>query len=220
MIKSITDLVIFLKQFHRHRLADPALAPDLIPDDFPEGLGLVYHELGALIAMERGLTSHWQPPFATQDTLLPLDRVERVDGMLEFAWENQGNWSARCPVGLSDPPVFSNAAELWEPERRGFEVVCESLNHFLTTLCLQEAVMSCVNLIAIKSAVAADQVLTVPVRPLWLDGRYVSGHPDYHFYVSDDHEFIIMDGVGLWVGSNRYRIDSFLMSGIKNMIIN
>jgi hypothetical protein len=75
----------------------------------------------------------------TQDALAPASLLKRVDGMVEFAWENQGNWSARCPIGQPDPPVYSNAADVWNTPERGFVVVCESLNHFLTTLCLQGA---------------------------------------------------------------------------------
>src|SRR5262245_54437411 len=141
VIESIVDLVAFLKRFHRHWLDDPSLNPALIPADLPPGLATIYRELGALVEIEPGPENDWRAPFATQDVLLPVSRLKRVGDLAEFAWENQGNWSARCPVGRSDPPVYSNAADSWDAVRRGFVVVCASLNHFLTTLCLQEAVM-------------------------------------------------------------------------------
>jgi hypothetical protein len=49
MIESIDDLIVFLKHFHRHLLADPSLPPEQIPDDLPEGLAKIYRELGGLI---------------------------------------------------------------------------------------------------------------------------------------------------------------------------
>ena len=109
MIESIADLVAFLKRFHRHWLDDPSLDPTLIPSDLPDGLATIYRELGALVEIEQNPS-----PFGTQDGLMPLSRLKRVDGMVEFAWENQGNWSARCVAGQSDPPVYSNAADVWQ----------------------------------------------------------------------------------------------------------
>jgi len=133
VIASIVDLIAFLKQFHRHWLDDPGLDPALIPTDLPDGLAMVYRELGALVEIEANPS-----PFATQDALMPLSRLKRVGRMIEFAWENQSNWSARCSPGEPDPAVYSNAADSWNSVRRGFVKVCASLNHFLTTLCLQD----------------------------------------------------------------------------------
>ncbi len=136
MISSIADLVAFLKQFHRHWLDNPTLDSALIPADLPPPLATIYRELGALVEIDPEPENGRRAPFATQDALMPLSRLQRVDGLVEFAWENQGNWSARCPVGLPDPPVYSNARDAWERPRRGFLMVCDSLAHFLTTLCL------------------------------------------------------------------------------------
>jgi hypothetical protein len=133
VVTSIADLVAFLRQFHRHWLADPSLDPSPIPTDLPPGLATLYRELGALIAIGPGPDHDRRLPFAAQDALVSLSQLTRVDGMVEFAWENQGNWSARCPLGQLDPPVYSNAPRLWNLEQRGFVIVCPSLNHFLTT---------------------------------------------------------------------------------------
>ena len=201
MIASIADLVVFLKRFHRHWLDDPSLDPAVIPADLPDGLATVYRELGALVEIEQGPGNGWRAPFATQDALMPVSLLERVDGMVEFAWENQGNWSARCPIGQSDPPVYSNAADVWETERRGFVVVCESLNPFLTTLCLQEAVMSCRNLAAVGTGDGPAATVVRELRPLWLRGRYVFGEPSHDFFVSPEGDVLVMDYAGVWVGS-------------------
>lgn len=213
MIASIPELITFLKQFHRHWLDEPGLDPALIPADIPDGLATIYRELGALIAMDPAPDEHICP-FATQDALVPVGDLKRVDGMIEFAWENQGNWSARCSLGPGDPPVYSNAADAWDSKRRGFIVVCESLNDFLITLCLQEAVMSCRHLAALRTSHSPDQVLTVPVRPLWLNGHYVSGQPDHHFFVSQDQDVLVMDWwAGVWVGSLVRSVRGFVDEG-------
>jgi hypothetical protein len=206
-----------LRRFHRHWLDDPSLDPSLIPADLPDGLAIIYRELGALVEIKQGPSNGWRAPFASQDALMPLSHLKRVDGMVEFAWENQGNWSARCPVGQPDPPVYSNAAESWEEERRGFVVVCESLNHFLTTLCLQEAVMSCRHLVTLYTDQPPDRVLTTPLRPLWLSGRYVYGDqgPQYGFFAPPDRDVLIMEWAGVWVGSPVEPVEGFVHSGVK-----
>ena len=208
MIASIGDLVAFLKHFHRHRLDDPSLDSALIRADLPDGLATIYRELGALVE----IMQH-PAPFATQDALMPISRLKRVDGMVEFAWENQSNWSARCPVGQTDPPVYSNAADVWEAKRRGFVVVCESLNHFLTTLCLQEAVMGSPNAIAIRTDQPPEQVLTLPLKPLWLNGYYVAGEADHQFFVSTDRDVLVMGWAGVWVGSPVHKLADLVASG-------
>jgi hypothetical protein len=210
VIESIADLVAFLKRFHRYWLDDPSLDRAQIPADLPDGLATIYRELGALVELEDD-----PGPFGAQDGLAPLSRLKRVNGMVEFAWENQSNWSARCPVGRSDPPVFSNAADVWAMERRGFVVVCESLNHFLTTLCLQEAVMSCSHLMTVDADRPSTELVSIPLRPLWLNGFYVSGEPDHDFYVSPDHDVLVMRwGDDLWVGSSVNKVAGLAASKV------
>ena len=212
MIASTADLVAFLKVFHRRWLADPSLDAALIPPDLPPPLATVYRELGALTEIAPG-------PFATQDGLVPPGRLKRLGGMVEFAWENSGNWSARCPLGQADPPVYSAAADIWETPRRGFVVVCDSLAHFLTTLCLQEAVMSCRNLVNINSTRPPAELLTVPLEPLWLGGRYVDGRADHHFWVSPDREVLVMDWAGVWVGSPSRAVAGLLAPGVAAQVL-
>jgi hypothetical protein len=201
VIKSIADLVAFLKRFHREWLDDPSLDPALIPAKLPDGLATIYRELGALVEIENGPDNGWRAPFATQDALMPISRLKRVDGMVEFAWEDQGNWSVRSPVGQPDPPVYSNAPDVWETEQRGFVVVCESLNHFLTTLSLQEAVMSCHKLATIRTSDGPAAAVVTELHPLWVRGRYVFGEPSHDFFVCEDQDVLLMDYAGVWVGS-------------------
>jgi hypothetical protein len=200
MIRGMSDLVSFLRHFHRGWLDAPGLDPATIPVDLPDGLSLLHRELGALVALEPG-PGESRSPFASQDTLLSLDRLARVDGMLEFARENQGNWSARCPLGPGDPPVYSNAPDVWQEPACGFQKVCDSLNHFLITLSLQEAVFSAPRLVSIRYA-PVEAVLSARVEPLWVGGWYVDLGPTHNFYVVPGADLILMDHDGLWVGTH------------------
>jgi hypothetical protein len=121
--------------------------------------------------------------------------------MAEFVWESQGNWSASCPLKDPDPPVYSDAAEAWESERRGFVVAGASLNHFLTTLCVQEAVMGCRSLAAVGTAGGPAGAVVGELRPLWLRGRDVYGEPSHNFFAAPDQGVLVMDHARLWVGS-------------------
>jgi hypothetical protein len=168
MIKDVLELVNYLLAFHRGLSDSPGLDAALLPDDLPDGLRLIYCELGALVEMrEPGPT-----PFAGQDGLMPLSWLKRIDGMIEFVVENQNIWTCRCPIGRGDPPVYSNAPDTLEFGGTGFQKVCDSLNHFLITLCLQEAVMSAPCLLALSADSPAD-VLNVLYSPVWLGGYYV-----------------------------------------------
>ena len=207
MITSFDELIAFLRRYHRHRLADPSLAPSRIPAELPPALARFHRELGAL-----GDDTSERNAFYAQDQIVPVDRLTFADGQVTFAWENQGNWSARCAVGEGDPPVLSNAGG------RSFRVVCPSLEHFLTTLGLQEAVFSSPHLFAINQDVAIDKVLAEPVQPLWRKGTLVYGKSTHAFHVSADGNVIVMSGqIGLWVGSRERPVRELLAEGVTDV---
>lgn len=211
MIESTDDLISFLKHYHRQWPEKPGFNSAPIPPDLPLGLRKVYSEFGGRIALVPG-------PFGTQDYLLPLSQLERVDGMIEFAAENQGVWSCRCPLNDDNPPVYSDAPS---QNSYDFKVVCQSLNHFLITLCLQEAMFSSLQVIAIDGKQLKDVVTTEPA-PLWLNGYYVHGKPTHDFYIIPNRDAIIMklqdyDPGGddyLWIGSNDERIVSVIQDKV------
>jgi hypothetical protein len=200
-IESFDDLISFLRHFHRGWMDDPSLEADEVPDDLPEPLGRLYREFGALIEIAQDRSNDHRPPFGAQDALCQIDRLKRFEGMVEFAWENQGNWAARAPLDAFDPPVYSNSVEEWEPPQSGFQIVCPLLTRFLTTFCLQEAVMSSRYLGALDWA-PLEEKISCELAPLWLRGPYVGDVPLHDFYHVPGHDIIVMDHhIDLWIGS-------------------
>jgi hypothetical protein len=214
MIESIDDLIGFLAAVHKSRLLQPGLSEAEVPVDLPPGLRSLYANLGALVELSQA--NDERPPFGTQDRLLPCKQLRMVDNMIEFAWENQGNWSARFATGLPDPPVYSNARELWSNKRHGFQPVCESLNHFLTTLCLQEATMSSRNLGCTESLGPIEKTFKTPLVPLWIGGRYVYDEPDHDFWHMPQSDVLVMRHASdIWVGSQTRDVTWCLRPGLE-----
>jgi hypothetical protein len=203
VIRTIQDLITYLAEYHKPLERSPALDPSTVPQELPSALREVYCGLGALIEMERSeIRSGGRAPFAAQDTLVPLRKLERVDGMVEFVWENQGCWSCRTPLDQEDPPVYSDAGDCYY-ESPGFLKVCDQLSHFLITLSLQEAVMSSPVLLALENDSVGD-VVAPALRPLWLDGKYVFNGPTHSIFDVPGHDVLIMQHleIGIWVASH------------------
>ena len=207
MIYNIEDLVSFLHEFHAP-WGEHLPSPD-IPDGLPHALALLYTEFGSLIDMD----PDDRMPFATQDRLMPASSLKHIDGMCQFAWENQGNWSCRFPVGPGDPPVYSNSRDVWEGPPKGFVQACDSLEHFLITLCLQEAVMSCPKLLALDGCDLGGVFKSEPT-PLWLNGIYVNGEPSHSFYTYDGSQMLIMQHRPVWIGSHMDDIEPHFVEGV------
>jgi hypothetical protein len=204
VIGKIQDLIAYLAEYHKPLKGSPALDPATVPQELPNTLRELYCGLGALIEMEQSeIRSAGRAPFSAQDTLVPLRKLKRVDGMVEFAWENQGCWSCRTPVnGEEDPPVYSDAGDCYY-ERPGFLNVCDKLSHFLITLSLQEAVMSSPVLLAVENDSVEDAVAPA-LRPLWLNGKYVFDGPTHNIFDVPGHDILIMRHleIGIWVASH------------------
>src|SRR5262249_33265251 len=81
---------------------------------------------------------------------------------------------------------------------KGFQKVCDSLNHFLITLSLQQAVMSTPCLLAFDG-VSTRESVNAPARALWLNGHYVEGRPNMDFFDVPGHD-VLMNRV--WLGSH------------------
>ena len=97
--------------------------------------------------------------------------------------------------------MYSDAADA-VGERKGFLVVCESLNHFLITLCLQGAVMGSYNLGTVwTNNILEKTLIEEKLEPLWLGGYYVFNEPSHNFYVSRNRDVLVMNYGDIWVGS-------------------
>ena len=199
MIIGIDDAIEWLRAFHRGLHPSPGIDSAAIPGDLPYGLSCIYRELGNLIEMGADAASNRRAPFRTQDALMPLSALKRVDGMIEFAWENQGNWSARCLAGQADPPVYTNAGD--GGGGSPFERVCDSLNAFLITLCLQEAVMSAPVVYFIHGPPGSD-ALRSPLQALWLDGPCAVRDCRVSFFHLPERDVIVMGDGPAWVASH------------------
>lgn len=215
MIRGLADLVSYLHAFHGSWSASPGLPASDVPADLPDALATLYREFGALIALEPTADGGHRTPFGTQDALVPVHRLKRIDGMVEFAWENQGNWSCRSPLGPGDPPVFSNAATLWDEPTSGFQRVCDSLSHFLVTLSLQEAVMSAPCLFQFADDAPVTDAFAPQRTPLWLQGHYVFGDPSHSFFELSGEDVLIMEYAGVWVASHSEYVLSLVNPGIR-----
>jgi uncharacterized protein (TIGR02996 family) len=207
-IRSIEGLVHFLREFHRFWSVSPSRDSADIPADLPHGLSLLYRELGGLFDIERE-----RSPFYAQDSLVSLKSLKRDKGSVVFAWENSGNWSCKCAVGEKDPPVYSNAADLWNSPTKGFQKICDSLNHFLITFALREAVFSSPCLFALNQT-SLNKTFRVSCRPLWLAGKYVY-EETVEFFAIPEADTIIMNEGRLWVGSHSDEVEKLLKRGAK-----
>lgn len=195
MIYTIDDLVVFLKRFHHPwleilGLETFGLDPKLIPADLPPGLSTLYREFGTLIGISK--RTYQRSPFNTQDCLLPIDHLEKVDGFWKFSVENSGNWSCRCPPNETDPPVYSDAEDSWNDPSKGFQIVCDSLNAFLITLCLQEATFSAAWSVEIPIGVKPEELFLSEITPLRLNSPYVDPEITYDFFHIPHENVLVM----------------------------
>jgi hypothetical protein len=99
-------------------------------------------------------------------------------------------------------------------------MVCESLNDFLTTLCLQEAVMSCPNLAAVITDRKPAEIVGGELRSLWMQGKYVFGDPSHDFYATSDEDVLVMDYAGIWVGSPFRSVGDLIVRGSDCQVLN
>lgn len=184
-IVTVDDLVFYLRSWLGLGSQPPSWR---FGDGLPPGLATIYRELPELFD-----DGH----FGSQDSLCGPNRLRHADGMVTFAWENQGNWSCRFPYGEDDPPVYSDAADVWQSPARGFQKVCDSLNHFLVTMCLQEIVMSAPFL----AYPTGRQPFPYPRRELWGDAYYVNREPDHHVFDVPLRNVLVLKNHGLLFGA-------------------
>jgi uncharacterized protein (TIGR02996 family) len=202
-IVTIDDLVYYLR--HHLRGHYPRSRPLKVPKNLPYALVQIYRQLPFLF--RPGEHTFWK-----QDHLLPPDRLEQVEGMTIFAWENQGCWSCGFPPGQEDPPVYMTSGN-------GDEIVevCDSLDHFLITMCLQETIFAAPCLAAFDEGKlyhgkSARELLTVPCRGM--NGRYMLEEQQDFFDIPKENAWL-MEGGGLWLAAREKTALRLIRKGVK-----
>jgi len=113
--------------------------------------------------------------------------------------------------------TIDDAAQLWDEKATSFQKVCDSLNHFLITLCLQEAVMSAPCLAIAETELRLD-MLPVGFEPLWVRGRYVQIEPSHTFYYHPGADILILDLYYYerwWIASHAARALASELAGVQ-----
>ncbi len=201
MICTISELADFLGVYHRVWTDSPGLNADIVSRDLPAPLREFYIRLGALTQIRESAANGHRIPMGTQDYIASPERIRRVDGLVEFLWENQDCFWVRTAATGDDPAVITNWLRELGDSENDQDVVCDSLTHFLITFALQEAVMSSAYLLQPVKA-TFDQLKGEAV-PIWLNGLYVCGEPTHDFHYFPKLEVIAMNLCGdLWLGSN------------------
>lgn len=104
---------------------------------------------------------------------------------------------------------------------RAYEIVCHSLNHFLTTLCLRDAVFGARRQAATMGGGALEDTIAGTYVPVWLNGQYVDEDLYSDFFASPDGSVLVkqdsetMFGRRIWLGSQRQSLRNLARPGIR-----
>lgn len=226
MIKSIDDLIVFLKHFYRNSLPDSSLPPESIPAYLPEGLAKIYREFGGLFGVDRPNSFGTLPKFVPVSQLHPY-QLEWLKGeMVDFYSTHSDFFRYGCPIDRKDPPVYQYTNGCMDDILfgiYGYCVVCESLDHFLIALCLQEAVYASRNFVSLFNVANRVDILERIIekenfQPLWLSGKCVDRDWLSDFYISEDGDILIWNRGGGYVGSHVRPLTDMFDSNIDSNI--
>lgn len=194
MITNGSELLDFLRRYHRTILEAEPAGPVTWPSfRVPEPLHGLYELFGQHIDEVWG-------PLTSQDHLLPVHKLQESDGEVTFLNENQGVWT--CCYGVEPPhPVFR-----YDDEPKGV-LQADTLEEFLITFALQEAVMSSPWLLAVHGGAAAED-LGIDLVDLHRQGRFACHGPTHDFWSAPDEDVLCMNtyGTGLWLASYSERV--------------
>jgi hypothetical protein len=203
MINNIRALGTFLRDYHRS-VGDGSLPDGLVRPDLPRPLRKIYLNFGSW-------TKPWSP-LAAQDYLLPADKLVDEDGYICFLRENQGVWHCWCRPG--DDAVYCDA----ESGRgvKNAQQIHESIDHFLITFCLQEAVMSSPEIVYLHDFSPPEGVVVAAGQELLIGGRYVYPSSPLDFYFAPHRRLLAMRTPlkDLWIAG----YEAGLLDCVKNEI--
>lgn len=199
------NLKLFIEKWEGKALPEYGMLDEEVPRFLPKPLRDLYLFSGKWPHPRKKDVGYSDPYgdqkiFDNQDFLVEVESLEKKNGRVTFLFENQGNWTCEIEANNDNSPVYSDAAEVWDENASGHEIVCESLSNFLITYCLQELVFGSRYVGTIEDKLKMEQILKNS-EPLWLEGFYVNKEPDHSFYIYN-HKLLIMDYGGLWYACN------------------
>jgi hypothetical protein len=150
--------------------------------------------------------------FCMQDMLAAIrakgyaPRLQVMDKLLLFVWENQGVWVAATEQTGADPPVWISENCSHRTPVRVWRQLENPLSHFLVTFALQEVMLGSELVAAAPGALAKFAKARAKIEPVWIKGEYAwdIDRPSYYFV---DERFVVRSALGEaddddWYGCN------------------
>ena len=192
----IKNLCAFVETWAGPSKPEYGISPDKIDPRIPAPLRELYAFAG-----------NWPNPrvnnpydiglFQEQDCLISYEKLKINGYRLHFVYENQSNWSCEVELDQDDPPVYCDIAEAFG-EGEGFEIVCDSLSHFLVTFCLQELTLSS-KYMGNFDCTSIDELSHIAIKPIWLNGHYVYNEPSHDYWLVNGKILIMcLHGEDFW----------------------
>ncbi len=142
VIKNIDDLSVFLHDWYGEPPGSLRSTFDHDSLQVAQPLQKIWKNCGQLLrGNDRWFKFGTPSPLACQDGLAGPNNVHRVEGRLDFAYENQGNWSSGYALDdtADDPEVLSDWLAV-EFTNTGHVPVGAKLSEYIVAIALQETV--------------------------------------------------------------------------------
>jgi len=209
MIRDLDDFFAFTYRWFDATPGELGISEKELPVGLPEPLRRFYCAIGTLTLESCPFADNqWELPLGTQDGITPPAQLKFGDDWIEFASENQGNWSARCLRIGEDPPVLMNWAWMSDEAIGDAHVrVGSNLSDYLISFSLQEFVFHSRSRGAKHGTIAGFEPL-----PLWVNKRLFNyegwgtkpmNNPSHSFFISPNEAWLLMKG---WTAAAPYFI--------------
>jgi hypothetical protein len=209
MIAGIRALVKFLRDYH-HEVGDGSLSEDVVPRNLPRPLRQVYSNFGKW-------TKPWSP-LAAQNHLLPVEELVEEDGYFCFLRENQNCWTCWCRP--REESVYCDSYETGRGLKNAAQIH-ESIEQFLITHCLHEAVMSSPELVCLHDFKPPEEVVLLSWQELYMAGRFVYPSSPLDFWFAPRPGLLAMKTPleDLWLATYEPNLMGMLSNGTDAMQI-
>jgi hypothetical protein len=209
MIAGVRALVKFLRDYH-NQVDNGSLPEEVVPHSLPRPLRKVYLNFGKW-------TKPWSP-LAAQNHLLPVDELIEGDGYLCFLRENQNCWTCWCRPG--EDIVYCDSFETGRGCENAVQIH-ESIEKFLITHCLHEAVLSSPELVYLPDFKPPVEVVPLAWKELYMAGRFVYPSSPLDFWFAPRPGLLAMQTPlkDLWLASYQPDLLGMLSEGVEAMQI-